>query len=70
MEEVVVPGDFTPRALGDLVPTSRDYLLVATHERGHWVFNPSPDHVVQAGATLVLMASPDGVAQVQRLLGT
>ncbi len=68
VEEVVVPGDFTPRALADLVPTSRDYLLVATHERGHWVFNPSPEHVLQPGTTLVLMANPEGVEQVQRLL--
>ena len=68
MEEVVVPAGFAARRLFELIPKSRDYLLMATHENGQWVFNPPESHVVESGATLVLMANPDGRAQVERLL--
>ena len=43
-------------------------ILMASHEQGRWVFNPPDNHLVEAGASLVLMASPDGRAQVERLL--
>lgn len=68
VEEVVVPPGFPPTKLGDLVARSRDYLLVATHERGQWVFNPGDEHPVQPGVVLVLMANPEGVQQIQRRL--
>ncbi len=68
VEEVTVPPGFPPTALRELVARSPDYLLVATHERGHWIFNPGDDHLVQPGAVLVLMANPDGVEQVRRRL--
>lgn len=68
VEEVVVPANFPPTLLGELVSRSREYLLVATHEHGRWVFNPGDDHLVQPGVALVLMATPDGVEHVQRLL--
>ena len=69
MEEVMVPAAFVARPLSGLIPRSRDYILMATHERDRWVFNPPDSHIVEAHATLVLMASPDGRAQVERLLG-
>jgi voltage-gated potassium channel len=68
MEEVLVPAGFAARRLSELLPRSRDYMLMATHERGRWVFNPPDSHVVEAGAALVLMASPDGREQVERLV--
>lgn len=68
MEEVVVPVGFAARPLSELIPRSRDYILMATHEDGQWVFNPPDGHVVKAGAALVLMASPDGRAQIERLV--
>jgi voltage-gated potassium channel len=50
MEEVLVPAGFAARRLSELLPRSRDYMLMATHERGRWVFNPPDSHVVEAGA--------------------
>jgi voltage-gated potassium channel len=68
VEEVIVPEGTAPTLLTALVPKSRDYLLVATHETGKWVFNPQDDHVVKAGDALVLMASPGGRAQLENTL--
>ena len=68
VEELVVPADFVSTPLGTLAPKSKEYLLMATHEKGQWVFNPTDDHPVHAGVTLVFMASPDGRAHLERLL--
>ncbi len=68
VEEVIVPAHFTPTPLADLLPRSRDYILMATHEHGKWIFNPPDAHLVKAGAALVLMTSPDGRANVEKLL--
>ncbi len=70
VEEVIVPGDFPATELGQLAPRSKDYILMATHEHGKWVFNPADDHVVKAGTALVLMASPAGRARMEKLLKT
>jgi hypothetical protein len=32
------------------------------------MFNPSDDHTVKAGSTLVMMANPDGRAHVEKLV--
>ena len=58
VEEVVVPAGFPATALAELVPKSRDYLLMAAHAHGQWTFNPPDDHVVQAGVALVLIGVP------------
>lgn len=68
VEEVVVPDDFSSTPLAILLPPSRNYLLMAIHESGQWVFNPSPEHLATAGTVLVLMANPDGRALVEKLL--
>jgi voltage-gated potassium channel len=68
VEEVHVPTSFASAALSELIPKSKDYLLMAIHAHGKWVFNPSNDHVVQPGAVLVIMASPDGRAQFEKML--
>ncbi len=68
VEEVTVPAGFAPTAVAALVPKSPDYLLMATHESGHWIFNPADDHVVRSGVVLVLMANPNGRAQVEARL--
>jgi voltage-gated potassium channel len=60
VEEVVLPSNFAPTPVGELVPKSKEYILMAIHERGQWVFNPADTHVVKAGMALVLMASPGG----------
>ena len=68
VEEVVVPPGFVDTNVGALVPKSRDYLLMATHETGRWIFNPADDHIVKAGAVLVLLANPDGRAHLEKRL--
>lgn len=68
VEELVVPDGFSSTPLSELVPKSKNYLLMATHERGEWVFNPPDDHPIQAGTALVLMTSPDGRAHLEKLL--
>ncbi|MDP3651326.1 MAG: potassium channel family protein [Rhodoferax sp.] len=68
VEEVLVPAGHPATPLSDLVPKSREYILMATHEQGKWVFNPADDHVVKAGTALVLMASPGGRVHLEKRL--
>jgi voltage-gated potassium channel len=68
VEEVTVPAKFAARQVSEVLPRSPDFLLMATHEGGRWVFNPPDDHVVRPGSALVLMASPNGRSTVERLL--
>jgi voltage-gated potassium channel len=68
VEEVVVPHGFANTPLGTLIPKSRDYLVMALHENGQWMFNPADDHTIKAGSTLVMMANPDGRAHVEKLV--
>ena len=68
MEEVVVPDGFAPRSLSTLVPKSKDYLLVAIHDHEKWIFNPPDDQVINPGMALVLMTSPDGRANLEKLM--
>lgn len=68
IEEVLVPAQCPDTALAELVPKSRDYLLMATHENGQWVFNPTDNHIIKGGTALVLMTSPDGRTHLEELL--
>ena len=68
VEEIIVPAHVPATPLAELVPKSRDYMLMATHEHGKWVFNPPDTHQVKAGTALVLMASPDGRAHLEKSL--
>ena len=68
MEEVLVPSHRATTTVRDLVPKSREYILVATHEHGKWRFNPPEDHHVNGGASLVLMATPNGRETLERHL--
>jgi voltage-gated potassium channel len=68
VEEVLVPASFSATPLAVLAPRSKEYLLMATHEHGKWIFNPPDDHIVKAGAVLVIMTSPDGRAHLEKLL--
>lgn len=70
VEEVTLPAGFNSMAVGALVPKSPEYLLMATHESGLWIFNPADDHVVHAGVVLVLMISPQGRAHLEKRLKT
>jgi voltage-gated potassium channel len=68
VEEVTIPAHIPATLLVELIPKSRDYILMATHEHGKWLFNPPEDHVVKAGTTLVLMSSPGGRTHLEKLL--
>jgi voltage-gated potassium channel len=65
VEEVAVPAGHPPTAVGELLPRSREYILVATQEHGRWLFNPPDEHTLQPGTVLVLMATPGGRAKVE-----
>jgi voltage-gated potassium channel len=69
VEEVTIPENIPVAKLAELLPRSKNYLLMAAHENGQWVFNPADDHIVRAGSVLVLMASPGGRGEVEKLLG-
>lgn len=69
LEEVQVPEDFEPKRLGDLGMGGRDYLLLAVRFRGDWEFNPPADYEIRPGQILVIMATPEGRHQLERLLG-
>ena len=66
VEEVVVPPAHPAASLRHLAPPSREYILMAVHEHGRWVFNPPQDHVVGPGTALVLMTSPGGREAIEQ----
>ena len=68
VEEIQVPSGFTPTPLAGLIQPSRDYLLMALHEHNRWVFNPADDHVLLAGTTLILMATPGARSRLEKLV--
>ncbi len=70
VEEVVVPADFVARPLWQLLPRSPEFLLMATHAGGEWLFNPPDNHVVNPGSALILMTNPDGRSKVEGLIAT
>lgn len=68
VEEVLVPQGVSGVSVGSLVPRSSDYLLIAIHEEGNWIFNPADDHIVKSGVALVLMVTPSGRVQLEQRL--
>jgi voltage-gated potassium channel len=68
VEEVVVPQGFAARTVGELMPKSREHMLLAAHEDGRWIFNPGEEHLVRSGSALVLMTSPSGRERIEHLL--
>ena len=68
VEEVLVPPDFAGGTVGQRLPRSPDYLLMAVHAQGQWHFNPSDDHVLRVGDALVVLVSPQGRLDVERRL--
>jgi voltage-gated potassium channel len=68
VEEIIVPAHVAATPLAELVPKSREYMLMATHEHGKWVFNPPDSHLVKAGTALVLMVTPEARAHLEKSL--
>lgn len=69
IEEVEVPQSFSGRTLAELLPRSRDYVLMAIRSQGRWLFNPQDDFAVEGGNTLVLMTTPEGLRAVAGRVG-
>ncbi len=68
VEEVRIPEDFAPRALGDLMGASRDYILLAARFKDQWTFNPPPEFAIGPGTTLVVMVNPEARGTLEKLV--
>ena len=68
VEEVPVPADFCGSTIGQVAPTSPDYVLLAIHDANAWQFNPDATHPVRAGDILVLMTESAGRLQIEQRL--
>lgn len=68
VEEVDVPAGFLPKRLGELGLRGESYILLAVRTSGAWTFNPADDFVVEAGHTLIAMASPHGRFEIESAL--
>lgn len=68
IEEVAVPRQFQPQRIGALGLRSPDYVLLAVRKGSDWVFNPDEDCVIEAGNTLIAMASPHGRQELEAAL--
>jgi voltage-gated potassium channel len=68
VEEIAVPDQFRERAVS-AIPSGRDYLLVAIHEKGgEWNFNPAPSDVVHPGDRVIAIMTPKGRAAIEMLI--
>jgi voltage-gated potassium channel len=66
VEEVGIPPGFEPKTLGEIVRPSRDYIVLAVRDGEDWHFNPALDFELRSGATLVVMAHPEGRQELER----
>jgi voltage-gated potassium channel len=69
VEEVVVPAGFERRSLGESVPASAGYVVLAVRAGTGWQFNPPADFRLHPGNVLVAMATPEGRRLLERTLG-
>jgi voltage-gated potassium channel len=71
IEELPVPAGVVGRPLATLELHRFHKLLLLAVRTGEedWTYNPSRDHVMQAGETLVFMGSPAERLQLEQLLG-
>ena len=67
VEEVAVPQGARGRRVSELAPPDADYVVLALRTDGRWEFNPRADSIAQPGTTLIVMATPEGRAKLERL---
>jgi voltage-gated potassium channel len=72
IEEAIVPkgSQFAGKALKD-TPIRRETRLLVVAVRDaerNFVYNPDPDHVVEEGATLIVMGEAENVAKLRKLM--
>ena len=68
VEEVVIPERMDGRPMSLLQRDDRECLVVALQQQGRWQFNPAADCTLQAGDVLMVMATPNGRASLERLM--
>lgn len=68
VEEVPVPDAANGRRLAEIRRRDDAYVLVAVRQEGGWAFNPEDDFRLAAGQVLIVMASPEGRAELVRAL--
>jgi len=69
VEEIGLPSGFPDTTVGSFNLRSTDFILLAVRDRKEWNFNPGSDQPLRAGYTLVVMATPQGRASLERLVG-
>ena len=72
IEEVVVPtgSSFAGKCIKE-TPIRRETRLLVVAIRGadrSFVYNPEPDHVLDAGTTLIVMGEAESVVKLRRIL--
>ena len=69
IEEVAVPDSFAGKTVSALkVKEYRNVLLLAIRTGEGWVYNPSDDHVIGSGNTLVFLATPEERGELEGVL--
>jgi voltage-gated potassium channel len=67
VEEVQLPEQARARRIAELAPQDPQYVVLALRHDGRWQFNPAADALARGGTTLVVMATPEGRAKLERL---
>ncbi len=68
MEEIIISAGFSGKPLSMLYFASNDYIVLAVRQDRKWVFNPSPQHVVDEGDALMVMTTPHGRTRLEHLI--
>lgn len=68
VEEVVVPKDRVPIALGAVRRRSDAFVVVAVRTADEWSFNPGDDWLLEPGHVVIVMASPSGRLALEEAL--
>jgi voltage-gated potassium channel len=67
VEEVRIPDGTRDRRIAEIAPMDANYVVLALRQDGRWQFNPPLESTAKAGCTLVVMATPEGRARLERL---
>ena len=65
VEEVGLPDDFPPTAIGSVCRRGSEFVLLAVREGNSWAFNPDEDYVLSPGQVLIAMASMRGREDIE-----
>ncbi|MBP6381862.1 MAG: NAD-binding protein [Pseudomonadales bacterium] len=65
VEEVRLPEEFRPTALGSVCRRGTEFVLLAVRDGGSWAFNPEEDYLLSPGQVIIAMASTRGRADIE-----